>query len=98
MSTFFVDIELKKAFSFEFINLIPEQRKVVNELMNRGVIINYALSMDRSKLWITVEAKDEEAVMDILSGFPLIKFMQPEIIELAFLDSIHSGFPHLSMN
>ncbi len=98
MSTFFVDIELKKAFSIEFINLIPAQRKLVNQLMDEGVIVNYALSMDRSKLWLTIEAKGEQEVMDVLSQFPLIKFMLPEITELAYFDSIHSGFPQLSMN
>ncbi len=98
MSTFFVDIELKRAFSAEFINLIPAQRKLVNQLMNSGVIVNYALSMDRSRLWVTIEAKHERAVMDVLSQFPLINFMHPEISELAFFDSIHSGFPHLSLN
>ncbi len=98
MSTFFIDITLKKAFSEEFVALIPRQRKLVNELMNNGVIINYALAIDRSKLWVTIEAKDEREVMDTLASFPLIEFMDPEVNELAFLDSIHSGFPQLSLN
>ena len=98
MSTFLADIELKNSFSPAFLKLIPLQRKQVDELMNQGVIISYALAIDRSKLWVTFEAKDENEVLDVLAGFPLIHFMIPEIIELAFQDSIHSGFPQLSLN
>ena len=29
--------------------------------------------MERSQLWVTMQAKDQEAVMDILATFPIIK-------------------------
>jgi muconolactone delta-isomerase len=98
MSTFLVDITLVDSFSSNFINQIPQQRKRINDLMNTSVVISYSLSMDRGKLWVVMEAKSEQEVMDVLSTFPLIKFMKPDINELAFHDNIHSGFPHLSLN
>src|SRR5437868_6497767 len=97
-NSFLAEIELRNAFGMEFMSLIPAQRKHIDELMNQGKVVNYALAIDRAKLWVTFEAKNEEEVMDILATFPLIKFMKPDITELAFLDSIHSGFPHLSLN
>jgi muconolactone delta-isomerase len=45
-----------------------------------------------------MEVKSEQEVLDVLAKFPLIKFMKPEIHELAFHDNVHSGFPHLSLN
>ncbi len=98
MATFKIDITLKNSFTPDFISLIPSQRKCVDELMNEGVIISYALALDRSRLWVVMESKSEEHVMDVLAKFPLIKFMDPQINELAFYDSIHNGFPQLSLN
>jgi hypothetical protein len=95
---FLVDIKLLDSFTSEFFSLIPKQRKLINDLMNEGVIHSYSLAIDRSKLWIVMETENEQEVIDVLSRFPLIKFMYPEITELAFHDSIHSGFPQLSLN
>lgn len=95
---YLVDIQLKYTFKPEFFVLIPKQRKLINELMNEGIIHSYSLAIDRSKLWIVMETENENQVMDVLATFPLIKFMNPDIHELAFHDSIHSGFPHLSLN
>lgn len=98
MATFKVDIELKGAFLPEFISLIPLQRKVVDDMMNAGKIVSYALSIDRTHLWIVMEGKNEQQILDLLAQFPLIRYMKPQIYELAFYDSIHSGFPQLSLN
>ena len=95
---YLIDIQLKDTFKPEFFVLIPKQRKLINELMNEGIIHSYSLAIDRSKLWIVMETENENQVMDVLATFPLIKFMNPDIHELAFHDSIHSGFPHLSLN
>lgn len=95
---YLAEINLIDSFSTEFIQLIPEQRKLVDKLMNDGVIVSYALSMERKKIWVVFEAKDENAVLNTIYEFPLIRFMQPKIHELAFYDTIHNGFPHLSLN
>jgi muconolactone delta-isomerase len=96
--SFFIEIKLLHSFSREFMELIPAQRKVVNTLMDEGKIISYSLSLDRTKLWMVADAKDENEILDVLATFPLIRFMKPEIHELAFHDNVHSGFPHLSLN
>ncbi len=98
MATYKAEIELIDSFTSEFSQYIPEQRKKVDELMNAGLIVSYALSMDRSKLWIVFEAKNLETVYDILRSLPLYDFMRHDVFELAFYDTIHSGFPQLSYN
>lgn len=98
MSTYKAEIDLIDPFKPGFSKLIPEQRKKVDELMNAGIIVSYALAMDRSKLWIVFEAKNLEEVYDTLRSFPLYDFMKPDVFELAFYDTIHSGFPQLSFN
>jgi hypothetical protein len=98
MSTYKAEVDLINPFTPAFSQLIPEQRKKVDELMNAGTIISYGLAMDRSRLWIVFEAKNLEEVYDALRSFPLYDFMKPDVFELAFYDTIHSGFPQLSLN
>lgn len=98
LDTFQVHIKLPEIFSKRFVSLIPDQRQLVNELLEKRVILNYALSMDRSNLWVTIQAKNQLAVMDILATFPIINDVKVEIFELAFFDSAHIGMPEIIMN
>jgi|LakMenEpi03Aug12_release.lakeMendotaPanAssembly.Ray.scaffolds.fasta_scaffold1822170_1 hypothetical protein len=98
LDTFQVHIKLPDIFTRRFAALIPQQRERVNQLMEERTILNYTLDMDRSQLWVTMQAKDQEAVMDILATFPIIKEVKVEIFELAFFDSAPMGLPDLIMN
>jgi len=98
LDTFQVHIKLPDIFTRRFAALIPQQRERVNQLMEERTILNYALDMDRSQLWVTMQAKDQEAVMDILATFPIIKDVKVEIFELAFFDTAPMGLPELNMN
>lgn len=98
MAEFMIDINLRDFHSDEFMRLIPNQRSVVNDLMFEGKIVSYCLSMNRSKLWINMVAKDEEDVLDVLAKFPLIDFMDCEISELLFHNSSQQTFSHISLN
>ena len=98
LDTFQIHITLPDVFTRRFAALIPQQRERVNQLLEKHVILNYALDMERSNLWVTIQAKDQEAVMDILATFPIIKDVKVEIFELAFFDSAPKGLPELIMN
>jgi len=47
---------------------------------------------------VYVQAKDEQAVMDIISTFPIIKYVKIAIHELAFYDVAQVAPPELIMN
>lgn len=98
LDTFQIHITLPDIFTRRFAALIPQQRELVNQLLEKHVILNYALDMERSNLWVTMQAKDQEEVMDILATFPIIKDVKVEIFELAFFDSAPKGLPELIMN
>ncbi|MCC6182711.1 MAG: hypothetical protein IT237_12845 [Bacteroidia bacterium] len=98
LNTFQVHITLPEVFSRRFAALIPQQQEKVSELMNKRIILNYALDMDRTQVWITIQAKNEEQIMDILASFPIIKDVKVEITELAFFDSAPIGLPEFIMN
>ncbi|MDF2447873.1 MAG: hypothetical protein K0R26_377 [Bacteroidota bacterium] len=98
VNTFQIHITLPDIFSRRFAALIPQQRERVNQLLEERVILNYALDMDRSHLWVTMQANNQEGIMDILATFPIIKEVKVEIFELAFFDTAPMGLPELNMN
>lgn len=98
MNHFMIDITLPGLLTEEFLSLIPRQRVQVNKLFGEGRLASYALSVDRSKLWVTLFAESEEEVATVISTFPLKKFMELRIYRLAFLESANANITRLSMN
>ena len=91
-------LKLPGEMTEDFIRLIPKQRRHINELMDKGKVMQYSLSMDRSTVWVTMPAVSEQEVMDVLATFPLIGYMKPVIHELAFHNSVSNELPKLIMN
>lgn len=98
MSQFMVEIQLPAVMSEEFTAKIPAQRKKVNEMMENGTLMSYALSDDFSRLWCVVRAESEFEVMTIVSEFPLIDFMDPKISKLMFNNVVALRLPMFSLN
>lgn len=95
---YMVDFTLPEVLSEEFIGLIPQQRAVVNRLFMEGKLLNYALSLETSKLWAVFSAVSEMEVMDIIADMPLTSFMQVEISILTFYNTFSPKDPVFSMN
>lgn len=84
---FMIEFELPEELDEEFMEMIPEQREIVNRMMSEGILKSYSLAMDRSVLWVVVSADSEFEVMEIIAQMPLSDYMQPFISELMF----HNG-------
>lgn len=84
MNQYLIDIDLPEELEEDFMALVPAQRLKINKLMGNRTISSYSLALDRSKLWVTINAKSGTEVMDVLSTFPLIKYMKFHIHELMF--------------
>jgi len=98
MNEYMIIIRFTEFISEEFFDLIPDQRKHINRLMERRIITSYSLSADRRTLWATMHATSMEAVEKILKMMPLFRFMHYEIVELMFHNnSIHEQI-HVSLN
>ena len=98
MSQYMVEIHLPAVMSEDFTSKIPAQRKKINEMMEQGQMMSYALSEDYSKLWCVVRAESEFEVMSIVSEFPLIDFMDPKITRLMFNNVVALRLPMFSLN
>jgi len=95
---FLVDFTLPNNLDEEFMDLIPYQRAMVNRLFKDGVLLNYALSLESSRLWCIINATSEIEVQTIISDLPLTEFMKYEINMLTFYNSMQPVTPDFSMN
>ncbi len=94
---FMIEFELPEEMTEEFQSLVPEQRHVVDKWLSEGVIKSYSLAMDRSVLWVVVEAASEFQVLEIIEQMPLADFLDPYISELMFHNS-SEAMQHFSLN
>ena len=98
MRRYMVKVKLPSELNDDFLNLIPAQRKRVNQMMREGDSLNYSLSMDRSQLWIVMQGETENKIMDGLATFPLIRYMSVEVVELMFHESPLLTLQPISLN
>jgi muconolactone delta-isomerase len=98
MNQYLVDFDLPLEFNDEFIQLIPAQRSQIDELMANGIVLSYALSADRSRVWATINAESPEELNEILNTLPLIDFMEATVFELEFYNATGNGLPAISLN
>jgi len=95
---FLVDFTLPDSLDEEFMDLIPYQRAMVNRLFKDGILMNYALSLESSRMWAVVNAQSEMEVQAIIADLPLTEFMNVEINMLTFYNSMQPVTPDFSMN
>jgi hypothetical protein len=84
MPNFMVDITLPTDLSDDFQSKIPLQIESVSLHMQSGNIISYTLTMDRSKLWIVLNARSKNDAKSILKSMPLYHYFDYIIHELMF--------------
>jgi len=82
----------------EFMQLVPEHRSFINDLIEKGVIDHYVVTMESQRVWITINAKGKGEVKKILSKSPLFKYWKMEIEELFVIDGQHYRLPAVQLN
>jgi muconolactone delta-isomerase len=95
--SYMVEFELPEQLTEDFLALIPEQRLMVDNLMTEGKVRSYSLAMDRSVLWMIVDANSEFEAMETIAQLPLSDYMQPFISELMFHTTSEAAL-HFSLN
>jgi hypothetical protein len=98
MNQFMVVVKLPEHFDSEFISKIPKQRALVNKLLNKGIIVSYTLSLDRTQLWIMMNGESRSEVSTIIDTFPLREYFRFEIHEVLFHEHAEFTIPQFSLN
>lgn len=95
---YMVVFTLPQPLNNDFVSCIPQQRQVVNQLLQEGRILQYSLSMESSQLWVICAADSEAELMELISTLPLTDFMEVRISELTFSHSANAFSPVFSVN
>jgi muconolactone delta-isomerase len=98
MKEYMINIALPLEWTQEFVMKIQLQRQHINKLFDTGKLLSYSLSEDRSKLWVILIALNENDLLNMLSQFPLIDYMDVEYTELMFHNTSANMFPPLIYN
>ncbi|HAD12917.1 MAG TPA: hypothetical protein DCF33_10830 [Saprospirales bacterium] len=95
---YMVDFTLPTDLPEEFVSKIPQQRSMVNRLLSEGKILNYALSLENSKLWVVFAAQNEVDLMEMVHRLPLTRYMKVKVHELTFYNTFSAFVPAFSVN
>ena len=96
---YMVDFKMPDMLSEDFIALIPIQRNIINGYFHSGVMVNYALSLEHSKIWAIFRANSEIEVLQLVADLPLTPLMDSvEISSLTFYNAPQSVTAEFSYN
>ncbi len=98
MKEFMIEATIPTEWTKNFIGKIPEQKEMLEDLVDEGKLEFYSLALDRSKLWMLIKAEDEQEVEEILAEFPIYDEMEFEIINLMFARSSSKVMASFSLN
>ncbi|GAA4847177.1 hypothetical protein [Algivirga pacifica] len=96
---YIIEAEMPEVLSENLMDLIPDDLEKVQQLMSEQVIYSYSMSADQKRVWVLIEAEDEEEVEDIMRGLEITEHLHYEIHELAFMQQSSSfNIPSFSLN
>lgn len=72
----------------EWYQLIPLQRSKVSAMLTGGIILNYVLASDRTRLWAVFSAENESKLIDLVESLPLTNYFVYNYHELMMYDSV----------
>jgi len=81
-----------------FMSLVPPHRVYINNLIDKGTIEYYAVSMETQRCWMIVNAVTKMDVQAMLNKSPLKKYWTIEIDELFVYDAQSYRLPALQLN
>ena len=81
-----------------FMQLIPQHRERVNELLVREVIETYAVNADRTRGWIVVNAETQEEAIEVIESFTIRDYFTYDLDQLFIYDNALGLMPKMVLN
>lgn len=78
--------------------VVPEHRDYINNLIDEGVIEHYAVSMEIQMVWITINGDNKNEVKKVLNKSPFKRFWKLEVHELIIWDGQNYRLPVVQLN
>lgn len=82
----------------DFMSFVPPHRIYINELIEKGVVEYYTVSMETQRCWMLINALSKNEVTNYLQNSPLKKYWTIEIDELFVYDAHSYRLPALQLN
>lgn len=82
----------------DFMSFVPSHRIYINELIEKGVVEYYTVSMETQRCWMLINALSKNEVTNYLQNSPLKKYWTIEIDELFVYDAQSYRLPALQLN
>ncbi len=97
LKQYMVEFSIPEPLTDDLLDLIPEQREVVDDLFTNGKLLSYSLSLDRTRLWALMLADSESELLGLIDSLPMTPLMDFDYSELMFHNSVHL-IPAMSLN
>ena len=99
MNQYLIEFNIPSEITSDFTELIPAQRRQINELFHKGSLINYSLSIENGRMWAVFKARNKKEVHQMIDQLPLTNYMMDyEISELTFYQSYVPNAIQFSLN
>lgn len=82
----------------QFMSLVPAHRVLINDLIDKGTIDYYSVSMESRRCWMVMNASNKKEIENHLIKTPLYKYWTIEIDELFVYDAQSYRLPVLQLN
>jgi hypothetical protein len=82
----------------DFMSFVPPHRIYINELIDKGVVEYYTVSMETQRCWMLINALSKNEVTNYLQKSPLRKYWTIETDELFVYDAQSYRLPALHLN
>ena len=95
---FMVDFTMPELITERFTGRIPEQRAMVNDYFGENILVSYAVSLEKGKVWAIFNGDSEEEIKSLVTAMPLTRYMTYTIHILTFYNLMTAQLPSFSVN
>ncbi len=93
-----VDCTLPDRWPEEMVALLPHQQEMIDQFFLEGKLLNYAIAVEKAKLWAVFRADSEFEVREMMAELPLYPFFQVDISLLTAYEAPEEPAPVFSLN
>jgi hypothetical protein len=95
---FLLEMFFPEVLTDDFAASIPSFREYMAALVERHVVLNYAVNLGKKKGWVIFQAEEPEDVLHAVEHFPIGRFIRFDMYELLLRNHDLMGFPKMFMN
>lgn len=94
---YMVEFDIPQPLTEDFLDIIPDQRTVIDRLFTDGKLLSYTVASDRTRVWAVMIAESESELLSYIDRLPMTPYMDYDYNELMFHNTVHL-MPAMSLN